>query len=374
AEARKAGLLGSDVLGSGLAFDVEIVRGAGAFVCGEETALLASVEGRIGEPRPRPPFPAEKGLWGCPTVINNVETWANVPLILVAGADLYRGAGTEASGGTKVFSLVGDVTNTGLVEVPMGTPLRHVVEVMGGGLSRGSRIKAVQTGGPSGGFLPAALLDTPVEYESLTGAGTIMGSGGLVVMGERTCMVDMARYFLSFTQAESCGKCVPCREGTALMLQILERICAGESRPDDVRLLEEWAWAAKDGSLCGLGQTAPSPVLTLLRYFADELDEHVRHRFCPAGVCRELFQFRILPQACTGCGACLRACPQGAIIGQPRGAHDIDQGRCTRCGVCRDACSFETIVVEPRPTPPATQPGFREATAQADQEKVSRRE
>ncbi|MEW6546300.1 MAG: NADH-ubiquinone oxidoreductase-F iron-sulfur binding region domain-containing protein [Bacillota bacterium] len=348
AEARKAGLLGENVLGSGFAFEVHVVRGAGAFVCGEETALLASIEGRPGEPRPRPPFPSEKGLWGRPTVINNVETWANVPLILMSGAQLYASVGSEGSKGTKVFSLVGDVSNTGLVEVPMGATLRHMVEVNGGGLSRGTRIKAVQTGGPSGGFLPASLLDLPVDYESLTGAGTIMGSGGLVVMGERTCMVDVARYFLSFTRAESCGKCVPCREGTHRMLQILERICAGGGRPDDVGLLEEWAWAVKDGSLCGLGQTAPNPVLSLLRYFGDELEQHVRDRFCPAGVCRELFRFGIVPETCTGCGACLRACPRGAIGGEPRQPHIIDQARCTLCGVCRDACPFEAIVVEPR--------------------------
>jgi NADH:ubiquinone oxidoreductase subunit F (NADH-binding)/(2Fe-2S) ferredoxin len=348
AVARRAGLLGHDVLGSGLAFDVDIVRGQGAFVCGEETALLASIEGRMGEPRPRPPFPAEQGLWGRPTVINNVETWANVPLILLMGAEGYRSVGTPGSPGTKVFALVGDVTSTGLVEVPMGLSLRQVVEAIGGGVSRGPRVKAVQTGGPSGGFLPAHLLDARVDYETLAAAGTIMGSGGLVVMGEWTCMVDVARYFLSFTQAESCGKCVPCREGTACMLRTLERICAGRGRAEDPAMLEEWAWAVKDGSLCGLGQTAPNPVLTLLRYFGEELKEHVHERFCRAGVCRELFQFRIVPEACTGCGACLRACPQGAIRGQPRQRHEINQAHCTRCGVCRDSCAFGAVAVERR--------------------------
>jgi len=334
-------------LGSGFSFDIEIYQGAGAFVCGEEAALIASIEGKRGMPRPRPPFPAISGLWGKPTNINNVETWANVPLIIKNGANWFASMGTKTSKGTKIFALAGKVNNTGLVEVEMGTTLREVILNIGGGVPKGRKFKAVQIGGPSGGCLTEQHLDLPVDYESLTGAGAIMGSGGMVVMDDTTCMVDVARYFLSFTQAESCGKCTPCRLGTKRMLEILERICRGEGKPEDIETLEETALIVKDASLCGLGQTAPNPVLTTIRYFRDEYEEHIEKRFCRAGVCKGLFSFEIDPEICRGCGACRKVCPTGAISGKPKEPHKIDQTKCTQCGSCRRVCPFGAVRVVP---------------------------
>ncbi|MCS7221376.1 MAG: NADH-quinone oxidoreductase subunit NuoF [Anaerolineae bacterium] len=341
---REAGLLGEHILDSSFSFDIEIREGAGAFVCGEETALIASIEGRRGMPRPRPPFPAQSGLWGRPTVINNVETLAAVSHILRDGPDSYARLGTSNARGTKTFSLAGKVQRTGLIEVPLGITLRQIIFDIGGGIAEGRAFKAVQTGGPSGGCLPASHLDTPVDYESLTAAGSIMGSGGLVVMDDRNCAVDIAHYFLSFTQAESCGKCPPCRVGTQRMLWILESIQAGTATMEDLDLLESLAQTVKAGSLCGLGQTAPNPVLTTLRYFRSEYEAHVRDRRCPAGVCRALITYRITDE-CTGCTLCARLCPMGAISGQRKQKHVIDPNRCERCGACLDACSYRAIVV-----------------------------
>ncbi len=341
---REIGLLGEDILGSGFSFDIEIREGAGAFVCGEETALIASIEGRRGMPRPRPPFPAQSGLWGRPTVINNVETLAAVSHILRDGPDAYAARGASNARGTKTFSLAGKVERTGLIEVPLGTTLRQIIFDIGGGVAEGRAFKAVQTGGPSGGCLPASLLDTPVDYESLTAAGSIMGSGGLVVMDDRNCAVDVAHYFLSFVQAESCGKCAPCRVGTQRMLEILETIQAGKATMDDLALLESLARTVKAGSLCALGQSAPNPVLTTLRYFRDEYEAHIQERRCPAGVCRGLIDYMIT-DACLGCGVCARLCPVGAIHGERKQRHAIDLSVCVRCGACYNACKYKAIVV-----------------------------
>jgi len=343
AQARANGLLGENILGTDLCFDVRLIRGGGAFVCGEETALIASVEGRPGEPRQRPPYPAESGLWGKPTCINNVETWANVPWILSTGADAYRRVGTETSTGTKIFSVVGKIENTGLVEVPMGITLREIVYDIGGGIAGGKRFKAVQTGGPSGGCIPEQLLDLPVDYESLTRAGAIMGSGGLIVMDETTCMVDVARYFMDFLKEESCGKCAPCREGIDRALQILDRICRGEGEDQDIETLDSLGKMMKGFALCALGSTAPNPILSTIRYFRDEYDAHIHDKRCPAGVCRELIHFRINPETCIGCGACAKVCPQGAITGKRKKPHTIDEALCVKCGMCFEGCKQDAI-------------------------------
>ncbi len=340
------GLLGDNILGSGFNFRLEIKEGAGAFVCGEETALMMSIEGRRGMPRSRPPFPAISGLWGKPTNINNVETWGNVSAILQRGAEWYSGFGTERSRGTKTFALAGKIVQTGLIEVPMGISLGDIIYKVGGGIIGDKHFKAVQTGGPSGGCLPASMLDLPVDYESLTQAGSIMGSGGMVVADEDTCMVDLARFFLSFVQAESCGKCVPCRIGTRHMLDILERITQGKGKPGDIERLERLAQLVKSGSLCGLGQTAPNPVLTTIRYFRDEYEAHVNEKRCPALACTKLISYYILPDKCEGCGICLRDCPTEAISGGKRMVHVIDQKKCSKCGTCLDVCPtrFSAVV------------------------------
>jgi NADH-quinone oxidoreductase subunit F len=343
--ARERGLLGSDILGSGFDFDVEITRGAGAFVCGEETALMASIEGRRGMPRPRPPYPAESGLWGKPTNINNVETWASVPIIIRQGADEYAKIGTKTSKGTKIFSLVGKINNTGLVEVPMGITLRQIIEDIGGGIPDGMRFKAVQTGGPSGGCIPEEHLDLPVDYESLKEVGSMMGSGGMIVMDETTCMVDLAHYFLSFTQEESCGKCTPCRIGTRQMVGILDKIKQGAGSPEDLVQLEVLAETVKLTSLCGLGQTAPNPVLTTLRYFHDEYEAHVHEKRCPAFSCTDLMYFEINAN-CVGCTVCVETCSTGAISGERKKLHRIDQEKCNRCGTCLVVCPPKVAAVD----------------------------
>jgi NADH:ubiquinone oxidoreductase subunit F (NADH-binding)/Pyruvate/2-oxoacid:ferredoxin oxidoreductase delta subunit/(2Fe-2S) ferredoxin len=334
----KYGLIGDDIMGSGFGFHIKIKEGAGAFVCGEETALLASIEGKRGMPRSRPPFPAQSGLWGKPTTINNVETWSNVSAIFPKGAEWYASYGTEKSKGTKNFSLAGKIVRTGLIEVPMGISLREIVYDIGGGIPEGKRLKAVQTGGPSGGFIPESLIDLPVDYESLAQAGSIMGSGGMVVIDDDTCMVDITKFFLNFTQAESCGKCIPCRWGTKQILDILEDISNGRGRPGDIELLQELAESVKDGSLCGLGQTAPNPVLTSIRYFRDEYKAHIEEKRCPALVCNALISYYIDPEKCQGCMICLRSCPAGAIRGGKRVVHVIDQDKCTKCGTCLNVC------------------------------------
>ncbi|MDH5704756.1 MAG: NADH-quinone oxidoreductase subunit NuoF [Candidatus Aminicenantes bacterium] len=337
-QARKFGLLGKSILGSEFQFDIHIFKGAGAFVSGEETSLMASIEGRRAFPRQRPPFPAQEGLWGKPTNINNVETWANVPYIINNGAEWYSGIGTKGSKGTKIFSLVGKINNTGLVEVPMGMTLKEIIYAIGGGVKNHKKFKAVQTGGPSGGCIPADMLDLPIDFETLTKAGSMMGSGGMIVMDEDTCMVDVARYFLDFTQQESCGKCVPCRVGTRQLVEILTRITKGEGQEEDIDRLEDLARTIKAGSLCGLGQTAPNPVLTTLRYFKDEYEAHIRDKNCPALVCKELIIYHIEPQKCVGCLLCLKNCPVEAISGERKKVHVIDQDLCIKCGACFDVC------------------------------------
>ena len=355
------GLIGDDIMGSGFRFHIKIKEGAGAFVCGEETALMASIEGSRGMPRSRPPFPAQSGLWGKPTSINNVETWGNVSAILAKGAEWYAGYGTEKSKGTKNFSLAGKIVRTGLIEVPMGITLREIVYDIGGGIPEGKRLKAVQTGGPSGGFIPERLIDLPVDYESLAQAGSIMGSGGMIVIDEDTCMVDITKFFLTFTQSESCGKCIPCRWGTKQMLDILEDIANGRGRPGDIELLQELAESVKDGSLCGLGQTAPNPVLTSIRYFRDEYEEHIVEKRCAALHCKALISYYILPDKCEGCMICARNCPVQAIEGGKRMVHVIDQDKCTKCGTCLSLCppkfnaiakvSGEPVGVPEKPVP-----------------------
>ena len=343
-QAREYGFLGNDIFGTGFAFDIEIRLGAGAFVCGEETALIKSIEGNRGEPRPRPPFPANKGIFGKPTNNNNVETYANIPWIINNGADAYAAMGTEKSKGTKVFALGGKITNTGLVEIPMGTTLREVIEEIGGGVPNGKKFKAAQTGGPSGGCIPASLIDTPIDYDSLIAIGSMMGSGGLIVMDEDTCMVDIARFFLDFTVDESCGKCAPCRIGTRRLLELLDKIIAGNGELEDLDRLEELCNYIKSASLCGLGQTAPNPVLSTLRYFRDEYVAHVVDKKCPAGVCKNLLRYVILEDKCKGCTACSRVCPVGAISGAVKQPHVIDTSKCIKCGACIEKCKFNAIV------------------------------
>jgi NADH:ubiquinone oxidoreductase subunit F (NADH-binding)/NAD-dependent dihydropyrimidine dehydrogenase PreA subunit/(2Fe-2S) ferredoxin len=343
AQAKERGYLGKNILKSGFDFEIFIKQGAGAFVCGEETALIASIEGKRGMPRPKPPFPANQGLWGKPTNINNVETLANVAPIILKGGAWYAGFGTEKSKGTKVFALAGKIANPGLIEVPMGLPLRNIIYDIGGGCPGGKKFKAVQTGGPSGGCIPASRIDTPVDYESLAQAGAIMGSGGMVVMDENTCMVDMARYFLNFTQEESCGKCVPCRIGTKRMLEILERIVDGKGEEGDIELLQDLGNDIKAASLCGLGQTAPNPVLSTIRYFKDEYDAHIKEKHCPAGVCKALFQYRVEDPFCKMCGICVKKCPVGAIQGGPKKLAKIMDDKCVKCGVCIEVCPFDAI-------------------------------
>jgi len=345
-QAREYGLLGTDILGTGFNFDISVHQGAGAFVCGEETSLIGSLEGRPPEPRIRPPFPAKSGVWGRPTCINNVETWATVPEIIARGAEWFAQIGTVTSKGTKVFSLVGKVKNTGLVEVPMGITLREMVFDIGGGIQDDKKFKAVQTGGPSGGCIPASLLDLPIDYERLTEAGSIMGSGGMIVMDEETCMVDVARYFLDFLRDESCGKCTACREGVDVMYRILADICAGKGTEAHIPLLEELGQAVKDGSMCALGGTAPNPVLSTLRYFRDEYEAHIRDHRCPAGVCKALITFRINPEKCTACLLCNKNCPPKAISGEKKKPQTIEQEKCIKCGVCRDMCKFEAVTVQ----------------------------
>ncbi|MCD6553147.1 MAG: NADH-quinone oxidoreductase subunit NuoF [Chloroflexi bacterium] len=344
-QAEEYGLLGQNILGSGMDFQIKLSMGAGAFVCGEETALMASIEGRAGEPRPRPPFPAQSGLWGQPTNINNVETWANVPVIVARGGDWYARIGTETSKGTKVFSLVGKITNNSLIEVPMGITLRQIIYGAGGGIADGREFKAVQTGGPSGGCIPAELIDLPVDYEQLTQAGSIMGSGGMIVLDDRTCMVDLAKYFFTFLKGESCGKCIPCRLGINRMQKILTDITEGRGKEGDIELLEQLAVTVKGASLCGLGQTAPNPVLTTIRYFRDEFEAHIKEKRCPAGVCRELIEYSIDAEKCTGCGRCVRVCPQEAIVGEKKKPHVLDPALCIKCGACYEVCKFGAVVL-----------------------------
>jgi NADH:ubiquinone oxidoreductase subunit F (NADH-binding)/NAD-dependent dihydropyrimidine dehydrogenase PreA subunit/(2Fe-2S) ferredoxin len=342
-QAHDAGCLGSRLFGSDFSFDVRIKLGAGAFVCGEETALIASIEGQRGMPRAKPPFPVHRGLWGKPTVINNVETLANVPNIIRNGAAWYASIGTEKSKGTKVFALTGKVKNTGLIEVPMGIRLGEIIYDIGGGIIGNRQFKAVQTGGPSGGCIPASLLDTPVDFESLAKVGSIVGSGGMVVLDETDCMVNIAKFFLEFTQAESCGKCVPCRIGTKRLLEILTRITKGEGREGDIELLEKLSSSVKATSLCGLGQTAPNPILSTLKYFRDEYEAHIRDKKCPSKVCRDLLVYSIIEEKCKGCGACLRACPAGAITGEKKKPHVINEDVCIKCGACFDVCKFKSV-------------------------------
>ena len=342
-EAREYGLLGKNIFDSGFDFDLHIRLGAGAFVCGEETALMTSIEGNRGEPRPRPPYPAVKGLFGKPTTENNVETFANIPQIILKGAKWFASMGTERSKGTKVFALGGKIVNTGLVEIPMGTTLREIIEDIGGGVPHGKKFKAAQTGGPSGGCIPASLIDTEIDYDNLTAIGCMMGSGGLIVMDEDNCMVDIAKFFLNFTVDESCGKCAPCRIGTKRMMELLEKITDGKGTLEDIDRLEELAYYIKENSLCGLGQTAPNPVLATLKFFRDEYVAHVVDKRCPAGVCKKLLNFSIDPEKCKGCTLCARKCPVGAISGTVKNPHTIDTTKCIKCGACMDNCKFGAI-------------------------------
>lgn len=342
-QAREYGLLGKNIFNSGFDFDIDLRLGAGAFVCGEETALMTSIEGHRGEPRPRPPFPAVKGLFQKPTILNNVETYANVPRIILNGVDWFRQMGTEKSKGTKVFALGGKIHNTGLVEVPMGTTLREIVEEIGGGIPNGKKFKAAQTGGPSGGCIPASLIDTEIDYDNLIAIGSMMGSGGLIVMDEDTCMVDIAKFFLEFTVDESCGKCTPCRVGTKRMYEMLDKISKGQATLEDLDKLEQLCYFVKENSLCGLGQTAPNPVLSTLRYFRHEYEAHIVDKVCPAGVCKGLVTYNIDPDKCKGCTLCARVCPAGAISGTVKNPHTIDKNKCVKCGACIEKCRFNAI-------------------------------
>ncbi len=343
-QARQLGLLGENILGTGFSFDIKLVKGAGAFVCGEETALMRSIEGRIGEPGQRPPYPVQKGIDGLPTMINNVETWANIPMIITECAETFVQVGTKGNSGTKIFSLVGKIKNTGLVEVPMGITIQNIVHEIGGGPSGKTNIKAVQTGGPSGGCIPASRFDLPIDYESLKEAGSIMGSGGMIVMDQNTCMVDVAKYFMNFLRDESCGKCFTCRKGTQRMYEILEDVSTGKATTMHLTLLQELAEAVKDTTLCGLGQTASNPVLSTLRYFREEYLEHIEHKRCPAGVCKALITFAI-NENCTGCQLCLKSCPAEAVTGEKKKPHFIASEKCTRCGLCRSVCKFDAVTV-----------------------------
>jgi NADH:ubiquinone oxidoreductase subunit F (NADH-binding) len=345
-EATAKGFLGKNIMNTGFNFSIKLKLGAGAFVCGEETALIASIEGQRGMPRPKPPFPVFSGLWGKPTVINNVETLANIAYIITKGAEWYASYGTEKSKGTKVFALTGKVKNTGLIEVPMGITLREIIYDIGGGIEGGKALKAVQTGGPSGGCIPASMLDINVDYESLAKVGSIVGSGGMIVLDEDNCMVNIAKYFLAFTQLESCGKCVPCRIGTKRLLEILERITKGQGREGDIELLERLSKDIKSASLCGLGQTAPNPVLSTLNYFRDEYEAHIRDKKCPAKVCKDLLTYSILEAVCTGCGACKRVCPSAAISGDKKKPHKLNTDLCVKCGACFDVCKFKSVTKE----------------------------